>query len=309
VEENKEGDVPELGDLRGTGEITYIQFSVSEGPPNRNTEFAELCRSLFQGDLSSRTPPEPTSRPTDNPPRPMDRPSPLTVSGSLRSFKHVLEETLRRITEPGESARELIPQLNNLISAATILRADVFRDTMLGQEDIRDAPVTGHRAPPMPPLEEEPERPLQTGTEPNPPRTQTQPQQVPPSSHSVLEILLLETIESSARRETHNEDEKADSPPEAPPREQPGLVAAQNETINFAPEAFPSALRVLPSRFYERITAPLYTHAGGNLTALAVSQSYSDTTEHDEPTPEHGQESNERSSYTNIFTHFLSRFN
>jgi len=302
--ERKEGDVPELRDLRGTGEITYIQFSVSEGPPERNSEFAQMCRNLFRDDLATRTPPLPTPRSTDANLRQAGRPSPLTVSGSLRSFKHVLEETLRRIYEPGEGARELVPQLNTLISAANILRANVIRDTLVGgDEDVRDTPVTEHKAPPMPPLEEPPERSLNNGMEPQPSQ-----QQIPPASHSVLEILLLETVEPSARRETHD-DEKLEPPREAPPFEQPGLVPTQNESINIAPETFPSALRVLPARFYGRVRAPLYPAGAGNFTALTVSQSYSDATEHhDESTQEVVHESN-WTGYGNIFTHLMNRFN
>lgn len=303
--DRKEGDVPELRDLRGTGEITYIQFSVSEGPPDRNSEFAQLCRNLFPEDLATRTPPLPTPRSADGNLRPVDRPTPLTVSGSLRSFKHVLEETLRRISEPGEGARELVPQLNTLISSANILRANVIRDTLVGEEDIRDTPVTEHRAPPMPPLEEAPERSRHNGMEPQPSQ-----QQIPPASHSVLEILLLETIEPSSRRGTHSDDEKLEPPREAPPYEQPGLVRSQNDSINFAPETFPSALRVLPSRFYGRVRAPLYQASGGNFTALSVSQSYSDATEYlEDQTPELAGESNDWAGYGNIFTHFMNRFN
>jgi len=303
--DRKEGDVPELRDLRGTGEITYIQFSVSEGPPDRNSEFAQLCRNLFPEDLATRTPPLPTPRSTEHNLRPVDRPTPLTVSGSLRSFKHVLEETLRRISEPGEGARELVPQLNTLISSANILRANVIRDTLVDEEDIRDTPVTEHRAPPMPPLEEAPERSRHNGME-----SQPSQHQIPPASHSVLEILLLETIEPTSRREARSDDEKLEPPREAPPFEQPGLVRSQSESINFAPETFPSALRVLPSRFYGRVRAPLYHASGGNFTALSVSQSYSDATQHlEDPTPELAGESNDWAGYGNIFTHFMNRFN
>jgi len=311
MESKEGGDMPEFSDLRGTGEITYIQFSVSEAPPTQNTDFAQLYRSLFEDDLGVRTPPVQTPRSADAALRAVSRPTPFTVSGSLRSFKHVLEETLRRVTEPGNGARELISQLNTLISAANILRANVIRDSLVEDEDIRNAPMADHRFPPMPPLEEEPERSLETGMEPRPSQLQGQPQQVPPTSHSILEILLLETIESSARREPLAEDEKAEHPPEAPPPEEPGLVSTQNESINYAPETFPSALRVLPTRFYGRVTAPLLYHpVAGNLTALSVSQSYSDTTvNYNESTTDVAQESHERARVLDIFTHIMNRFN
>jgi len=313
--ENKEGaggELPGFSDLRGTGEITYIQFSVSEGLPPRNSEFGQLYRSFFEDDVAARTPPVQSPRSADATLRAVNRPTPLTVSGSLRSFRHVLGETLRRVMEPEDGAsRELVSQLNTLISAANILRANLIRDSLAGEEEIRNAPVADHRGPPMPPLEEEPERALDTGIHPLPSQLEGQPQQVPPTSHSILEILLREAIESSASQDSLAEDEKTDYPPEAPSSEQLGLVVTQNESINFASETVPSMLRVLRPRFLERVAAPLIYHPfAGNLTALSVSRSYTDTTvNHDELTDDLAQESSEQARYLEIFTHLMNRFN
>jgi len=312
--ENKEGaggELPGFSDLRGTGEITYIQFSVSEGLPPRNSEFGQLYRSFFEDDVAARTPPVQSPRSADATLRAVNRPTPLTVSGSLRSFRHVLGETLRRVMEPGDGARELVSQLNTLISAANILRENLIRDSLAGEEDIRNAPVADHRGPPMPPLEEEPERALDTGIDPRPSQLQAQPQQIPPTSQSILEILLREAIDSSASQDSLAEDEKTNNPPEAPSSEQLGLVSTQNESINFAPETFPSVLRVLRPRFNERVAAPLTYHPfAGNLTALSVSRAYTDATvNRDELNGELSQESHERARYFDIFTHIMNRFN
>jgi len=310
--ENKEGgELPGFSELRGTGEITYIQFSVSEGLPPRNSEFGQLYRSFFEDDLAVRTPPVQSPRSADAALRAVNRPTPLTVSGSLRSFRHVLGETLRRVMEPGDGARELVSQLNTLISSANILRENLIRDSLAGEEVIRNAPVADHRGPPMPPLEEEPEHALDTGVDPRPSQLQGQPQQIPPTSQSILEILLREAIDSSASPDSLAEDEKTNSPPEAPLLEQLGLVSTQNESINFAPETFPSVLRVLRPRFDERVAAPLTYHPfTGNLTALSVSRAYTDATvNRDELNSELSQESHERARYFDIFTHFMNRFN
>jgi len=310
--ENKEGgEIPGFSDLRGTGEITYIQFSVSEGLPPRNSEFGQLYRSFFEDDLAVTTPPAQSPRSADAALRAINRPTPLTVSGSLRSFRHVLGETLRRVMEPGDGARELVSQLNTLISAANILRENLIRDSLAGEEDIRNAPVADHRGPPMPPLEEEPERALDTGIDPRPSQLQGQPQQIPPTSQSILEILLREAIDSSASQDSLAEDEKTNNPPEAPSSEQLGLVSTQNESINFAPETFPSVLRVLRPRFGERVAAPLTYHPfAGNLTALSVSRAYTDATvNRDELNRELSQESHEGARYSDIFTHIMNRFN
>lgn len=310
--ENKEGgEMPGFSDLRGTGEITYIQFSVSEGIPSRNSEFGQLYRSFFEDDLGVRTPPVHSPRSTDSALRAMNRPTPLTVSGSLRSFRHVLGETLRRVMEPGDGARELVPQLTTLISAANILRENLIRDSLAGEEDIRNTPVADHRGPPMPPLEEEPERAVDTGIDPLPSQLQGQPQQVPPTSHSILEIFLREAIASPASQDSLAVDEKTHYPPEEPSSEQLGLVATQNESINFAPETFPSVLRALRPRFNERVAAPFIYHPfAGNFTALSVSRAYTDTiVNHDELNSELSQELHERARYLDIFTHIMNRFN
>jgi len=296
--ESKEPEIPELRDLRGAGEIRYIQFSVSEGPAESGSLLSSFRRNLNRENTATR----PIPQSVTPPPRPVERPTPLTVSGTLRSFKLILEETLRRMSEARDN-RELVPQISTLISAASVLRDDLVAEQQ-----------TSH----MPPLEEETEHSRQT--EPRPP-------QQPSSSRSIFEVVLLGTIESSSRRETLHEEEKEAPTSTTVSNKRPDLSTTINEPINIPPETIPSAFRFLPMRFNERVSNAFFALNGLASLALVVSQSYSDNTGHlDEFTNEPAlQSSSDELTATepvlqstsvnqqayrpyNIFTQFLNRF-
>jgi len=128
-----EDAMPQFG--REPGEFTFISFSMSEPPElgRSGSSSIRLPRTRNRGQDASNNTELPnhtprlrgtTRRRLTMPARP--RPTPETVTGTLRSFKFILQDTLRRVNASNvEDRQELIPQLDTLIRRATNLRDDL----------------------------------------------------------------------------------------------------------------------------------------------------------------------------------------
>jgi len=121
--------------VREGGEFTYISFSMSDPPEvgRGGSGLMPLSRSRSRGqnilNNSEAYSSAPRSRRSirrrqTQPTR--GRPTPATVTETLRNFKFILRETLRCISETNaDNTQELLPQLNVLIRQATSLRNDI----------------------------------------------------------------------------------------------------------------------------------------------------------------------------------------
>jgi len=134
--------------IGGPGDFTFISFSLTEQPINgrsRNRS-AQSTATRNQGtqnstDVESSNQSSPTI--TTSIRRHLILPvindhTPTTVTGNLRNFKSVLQETLRRLSAINlENSHELVTQLDVLIRRATTLRGGLST-----REEKHDAPAT-----------------------------------------------------------------------------------------------------------------------------------------------------------------------
>jgi len=118
-----------------TNQFTFISFSISDNPIDllgRNPQMRSRGRGV---DATENIDTQAQARRgldrTQNPPIFLSRarPSPATMSETLRNFKQSLQETLRRVSSASlDNRRQMIPQLDALIDEAISLRNELHRD-------------------------------------------------------------------------------------------------------------------------------------------------------------------------------------
>jgi len=131
-------DVPEQRNAgRETNQFTFISFSMSDSPIDllgRRPNLRSRGRGVdapenndIQAQSTARRGRARIQRRSNSASR--VRPSPVTISGALRNFKSSLQETLRRVSNTNlENSRDLIPQLDALITEANSLRDELQTD-------------------------------------------------------------------------------------------------------------------------------------------------------------------------------------
>jgi len=122
---------------RETNQFTFISFSMNDNPIDllsRRPHIRSRGRGVDAPDNNDTQPQGQGRRGRARIQRRSNsssrgRPSPATISGTLRNFKLSLEDTLRRVTSTNlENRRELIPQLDALITEANTLRDELQTD-------------------------------------------------------------------------------------------------------------------------------------------------------------------------------------
>lgn len=124
---------------RESNQFTFISFSMSDNPIDllaRRPNIRSRGRGVDSQDSNDTQAQTQARRGRTRMQRRSNsslrgRPSPATISGTLRSFKLSLEETLRRVSSTNlDNRRELIPQLDALITQANSLRDELQTDEL-----------------------------------------------------------------------------------------------------------------------------------------------------------------------------------
>lgn len=120
---------------RDANQFTLISFSVNDNPIDllgRNEQIRSRGRGVdTRENIDTRGQPRRGMVRTQRRPNFLsrERPSPATISGTLRNFKQSLEETLRRVSNTSlDNRRQLVPQLDALITEANSLRNELHRE-------------------------------------------------------------------------------------------------------------------------------------------------------------------------------------
>jgi len=282
-------DAPGQGEAgRGTSQFTLISFSMGNNPTD-----------LLSRSLNVRSRGRGVDAPENNDTQSLDsarrgrvriqrrsnsssrgRSSPATISGTLRSFKRSLEDTLRRVSSTSlDNRRDLIPQLNALITEAN---------------NLRDELQTGQQAPPMLPS--------------------------PLFEILMLERMRAASRSNANGRAPVGQDEEKRDPSQAQVPPSLELIPYRNESIDIASDLLTSSLRYPALRVNVAAASEFPPVVGRQITPPQVLRGHQVTPENNInarppnlPRNSNRQEQREphaqRPTRTrNIFSSFLNRF-
>jgi len=276
---------------RETNQFTFISFSMSDNPIDlltrrphirsrgRGVDAPDNSDTHAQAQGQGRRGRARIQRRSNSSFR--GRPSPATISGTLRNFKLSLEQTLRRVSSTNiENRRELIPELDALINQANSLRDELQAD---------------EHAPPVLPS--------------------------PMFEILLLERLGAASRSNTGSRAPGREDEeKQDIPqPQLPPS--PELIPFRNESINIASDLSTPSLRYPPLRVNTGAVSEFPPVAAGQITPPHGPRGTTvilnnNTASRTRGLPRNANRGNERerqpqrpSRSRNIFSSIISRFN
>jgi len=276
---------------RETNQFTFISFSMSDNPIDllaqrshirsrgRGVDSPDNSGTHAQGQGQGRRGRARIQRLSNSSFR--GRPSPATISGTLRNFKLSLEQTLRRVSSTNiENRRDLIPELDALITQANSLRDELQAD---------------EHTPPMLPS--------------------------PMFEILLLERLGAAPRSNNGSRAPGGEDEEKQDISQAQLPPSPELIPFRNESIDIASDLSTPSLRYPPLRVNTGAVSEFPPVAAEQITPPQALRGTMVTFENDTVSrtrglPRNANRGNERepqpqrpSRSRNIFSSIISRFN